>query len=213
MLGYFTTGSKIIYDKTTDLILYYTGYNKNDDNFNELYNIENVNNNFRMYPSLSFFESYNSFKNDPTLIIDNLYLGSAYNAGSYDLLKKLEINVIINVTAEISNYYPNDFTYYKYDLYDDNKSSVCKYLDESLNTIRYHQDNTTGNILVHCFMGASRSVSIVLHYIMNTMTNDKGEYYSVEEALEFIKNKRSVINPTIKLISDIKTCNEKKIDL
>ena len=52
-------------------------------------------------------------------------------------------------------------------------------------------------------MGASRSVSIVLYYIMKTQKNKDGSNYSLEQALSYIKNKRFIINPTHKLLNDI----------
>ena len=54
-----------------------------------------------------------SFFEPPTHIIDNIYLGNAYNAAYYYGLKKNNIKMIINVTKEISKYYPEYFTYYQ----------------------------------------------------------------------------------------------------
>ena len=202
-----TTSSRILYDKTTDMISYYASSKIEEKEEIILTNNDeskDKNNNTRIYPLASYCESYKSFSGDPTLIVDNIYLGSAYNAASYSTLKKFDIKVIINATTEISNYYPDDFTYYRYSLYDNNKHSINQYLDESFNVIKHHQDNTPGNILIHCFMGASRSVSIVIHYLMKTMVNKDGSNYTFEEALQYIKNKRPIINPTNKLSDDVK---------
>ena len=38
--------------------------------------------------------------------------GSAYNAASYYDLKEKNIKMILNVTSEISEYYPDDFEYH-----------------------------------------------------------------------------------------------------
>ena len=48
--------------------------------------------------------------------------------------------------------------------------------------------NKTKNILVHCFMGSSRSATIIIAYLMRY----KG--YGYRDALNFIKEKRSVVN-------------------
>jgi protein phosphatase slingshot len=215
MWGYIehvTTSSRIIYDKTTDLISHYASSNIEEEKeitYNNDDELKDKNNdNPRIYPIASYGESYKGFTGDPTLIIDNIYLGSAYNAASYNTLKKFDIKVIINATAEISNYFPYAFKYYRYSLYDNNKHTINQYLDDSFNVIKHHQDNTPGNILIHCFMGASRSVSIVIHYLMKTMTNKDGSNYTFDEALQYIKNKRSIINPTNKLADDIKIHNK-----
>ena len=244
-IEHFRTSSKIIYDKTTDAMSYYMGKqikedgnininvnvntdintntNTNTDtntNINDMENLivefDNENNNNRIYPTVGYYDSYKGFITEPTLIIDNIYLGSAYNAASISTLKRLNINVIINATTEIRNYFPDDFTYYKYSLYDNNECSINKYLEDSFNTIKHHQNNTSGNILIHCFMGASRSVSIVINYIMKTVKHNDGTNYTFDEALQFIKNKRPIVNPTHKLAGEIIIHNggsNKKIDL
>ena len=60
----------------------------------------------RFYSRISTYEQLVSFFEPPTHIIDNIYLGNAYNAAYYYGLKKNNIKMIINVTKEISKYYP-----------------------------------------------------------------------------------------------------------
>lgn len=216
-IDHIKTSSKIVYDKTADAVSYYMSKEikeegEEEKNTQHTIEFEDSNNNGRIYQTVGYVDSYRGFITEPTLIVDNIYLGSAYNAASFNTLKRLNINVIINATAEIRNYFPNDFEYYRYSLYDNNGDGINKYLDDSFNKIKHHQDNTSGNILVHCFMGASRSVSIIVNYIMKTMKNNDGTNYTFEEALQFIKNKRPIVNPTHKLAGDIITHN-KKIDL
>lgn len=109
----------------------------------------------------------------------------------------------MNITKEISNFFPDDFTYVRYDIYDNNKHSIQQYLEEAYNTIKYHQQNTEGNILVHCHMGASRSASVVIYYLMKTQFHENGDAFSFEDALEFVKNKRPIINPTFRFTKDL----------
>ena len=167
----------------------------------ELYQDEHKNT--RIYPASGYIKEYSTFLSDPTPVIDNIYLGSAFNAASYDLLKKLDVTVIINATTEISNYYPNDFTYLRYKLYDNNKHSIKKYLEKSFNDIQFHQRNTKGNILIHCFMGASRSASIVLYYLMRTQKHEDDKPYTFDDAVSYLKKKRITVNPTFRLIKDL----------
>lgn len=46
-----------------------------------------------------------------------------------------------------------------------------------------------GKVLVHCYAGISRSATVVIAYLMSTQ--DK----SFREAYDFVKSKRSEINP------------------
>lgn len=208
-IKYAITGSKIAMDRTYDTVIWHLPYwniqsesSESDDIIfsDDLYQPESAS---RLFKPSSYYESYSYFSGDPTLIVDNIYLGSAFNAGSYDVLKKHDIRVIINVTAELSNYFPNDFIYYNYPLYDDNKDGIIKYLDSAFDNIKYHQNNTSGNILIHCFAGASRSASIMIYYIMKTMVHDDGTPYLFDEAAKFVRNKRSIVNPTFKLSKDV----------
>lgn len=210
--------AKVIYDKTIDYISYYSGIvdveNKNEDDANddtiqdydgvikiELY--ENESTSTRIFQPSSYYDEYNTFFSKPTHIVDNIYLGSAYNAASYSTLKDFDIKVIINATTEIREYYPDEFIYLRYKLYDNNKHSIKKYLEESFKDIQYHQKNTSGNILVHCFMGASRSASLVIYYLMKTKKNSNGRLFNFDEAVQFIREKRIIVNPTFRLTKDL----------
>ena len=48
----------------------------------------------RVFPYVGLYGEYYTFWNDPTYIIDNIYLGSAFNAASYQTLKKYNIKYI-----------------------------------------------------------------------------------------------------------------------
>ncbi len=224
--------SRVMYDKTSDYTNYYlnlgnnssTSANHNSDDGNNIVvddiskNTDKLNdynqflqvekyvseeNNKRILPEVGLMHEYSVFFGPPTHIIDNIYLGSAFNAASYDALKENNITSILNITREISNYFPEDFQYVRYDLYDNNKHSIKSYLDRAFAAIRFQQDNVDGNILVHCYMGASRSASVVLYYLMKTKKNDDGEFMSFDEALNFLKSKRSNVNPTFRFTKDL----------
>ncbi len=222
--------SRVIYDKTTDYTSYYLylGDNKNNtgsennivsnevgiseiiddklNDYNQFLQVEKYvseENNKRILPEVGLVHEYSVFFGPPTHIVDNIYLGSAFNAASYDTLKETNITTILNITREISNYFPEDFQYDRYDLYDNNKHSIQSYLEKAFSAIRFQQDNVDGNILIHCYMGASRSASVVLYYLMKTKKNGNGEFMSFDEALQFIKSKRSNVNPTFRFTKDL----------
>ena len=158
----------------------------------------------RIYEEESLYNKINYWFSEPTKIIDNLYLGSAYNAASFYKLKNNNIKLIINVTNSISKYYPDDFQYLKYELEDNNNDSISEFLiDSYINIKRFQKNNPESNILVHCFAGASRSASIILYYLV--IENRKNNInYSLEDALDYLKEKRIIINPTQKFINELK---------
>lgn len=219
-INYLTACGKVLYDKTTDYVSYYAGYNQDNvsDNENNVNNEDKIhdydtllkidlyqdeNKSKRIYPPSGYYNEYSTFINEPTYVIDNIYLGSAFNAASYETLKKLNIKIIINATTEIRNYFPDEFIYLRYKLYDDNKNSIKKYLAKSFADITHQQKHTQGNILIHCFMGASRSASLVIYYLMNTKRQANGNFFTFDEAVNFLRDKRIIVNPTFRLTKDL----------
>src|SRR5271170_3246167 len=117
----------------------------------------------RLYPNDGYYGSFYTIFTDANKITDTIYLGSAYNAADYDWLKEHKIDCIVNVTECISNYYLDDFEYYNYSATDLNNSSLDGFYQ------KFHRlvsNNPTKKFLVHCYMGKSRSASLVLYYLM-----------------------------------------------
>ena len=143
----------------------------------------------RIEPKIPWYRQLCWFYSPPTNILQKLYLGSSFNAYDIDILKKLKINVIINVTKEIDNFYQDNlkFIYYKHPINDNNKEDISNILKESCKQIDLHIRNTD-TILVHCYMGASRSAAVIINYLMRTQ---KLSYYS---SLNYVQAKRPLVN-------------------
>lgn len=138
---------------------------------------------------------------DCDYIIDNIYLGSCYNASNENLLKELNIKKIVNISDDIPNYH-NDIEYYNYKIKDD---GIEQFNLEEMNKLIDFIKTDDRNILIHCVMGKSRSVTVVLYYLM------KIHNMSLENALEFLNKKRNVINPSICFIKYLQNIENNKI--
>ena len=196
-MNYIKSFSSVFIDKMSDQI-----YSK----YNNIINTNNTNNTKmeRIYRSLSCVEVPYHFFSSPTYIIDNIYLGSAFNAGDAKLLEQLNVGLVINVTTEITNYFEHDnkIKYVKFNVYDNNKDTIQPYFEESYKVIKQFitdEKNKDKKILVHCFMGASRSASIIISYLLYE------KRIKVDEALEFLKNKRPCINLSKKIYNELKS--------
>ncbi len=165
-----------------------TGYIMKDKIVNYEFNFDPIT---RIYPKKPLLEQYMYFYSEPSLIIPNLYLGSAFNAYNISHLEKHNINVIINITKEISNYYSEyfKFTYYKYPILDNDKEDITNILQEAANTIDYHLSRGD-RVLVHCYMGASRSASVIIYYLMKYHNKE------LKKAIKHVKSVRPIINLT-----------------
>lgn len=196
-INYIISGAKVLIDRTYDFMTYKD--NDLDDDIN-ITNSDIIKTNYkkRIFTPKPKIEQMQIFFSEPTHIIDNLYLGSAFNASHYNTLKKLNIGLIINMTNEISNYYENEIIYRKYGIYDDNKHPIKNFLDVTYeDIINFQREYPNKNILVHCFMGASRSASVMTYYLY------KKHKYSINDGIIFLKNKREVVNLTVLFYNEL----------
>jgi len=97
-----------------------------------------------------------------------------------------------NVKSVLSLYdkkidYSQDFEHLQVFIDDVENANLDHYFDRCLEFIE--NQITTGNVLVHCFQGISRSSSIVIAFLM------KRHKWSYTKALNFVRNQRSIAEP------------------
>ena len=133
-------------------------------------------------------------------ILDRLYLGNAYNSREYYDLKDNNIGLIVNCTSDINNYFEHtgEFLYHRVPVRDINGASIFEYIDKTINIIHeYLLENKDQNILIHCFMGSSRSASILAAYLI------KFYGYNRRDAIGYIKEKRSIVNINVNFFKEL----------
>jgi len=126
----------------------------------------------------------------PIEIHPKLYLGNIINAANYELLKEVDIDSIFNVTSEHACYFPDYFNYQQVKV-KDNKNSL---LPAEFHTAveKLHEELEKGNtVLVHCHHGRSRSVALILAYLLKYHPTT---YPTFKVAYETIKRKKPIIN-------------------
>lgn len=119
------------------------------------------------------------------LIIPNLYITNAHTAQNHQLLRKHNIKHVISLyPIEL----PKDFNQVIINIYDTPLSNIQQHFENTFNFIEQHRNNNEA-VLVHCHLGMSRASTIVIYYLMRK--------YKIcfEQAYEFVKSKRSVIEP------------------
>jgi hypothetical protein len=156
---------------------------------NKLLNWTYTNDIPRIEPKMPWYRQYSYFYAPGNRIMNGLYLGSSYNAYDWNFLISNNINVIINLTHEIDNFYQNypRFTYYKYRIHDNNIDDIEPILRDSYTVLNRHIDQGD-RVLVHCFMGASRSASVVIYYLMNKHN------FRYEQAKNYVISQRPLVN-------------------
>lgn len=133
-------------------------------------------------------------------IIDNVYISDWYNSYDKNELKKNNIKRIINLNtsekSEIVKYLYNSMGIEELFIYINDKpnENISKEFQKTMKFIK----ETDANVLVHCTAGVSRSGTIVLNYLMTEHS------MRIDEALEFAREKRKIINPNTGFIKQLK---------
>ncbi|KAM7485642.1 hypothetical protein LguiA_001651 [Lonicera macranthoides] len=124
----------------------------------------------------------------PSKIEEGLYLGSIGAANNKTGLKSLNVTHILTVANSLSPPHPNDFTYKIVGVPDREDINISQHFDECFDFIDDAR-RKGGGVLVHCFVGRSRSVTIVVAYLM------KKHGMTLSAALEHVKSKRPIAAP------------------
>lgn len=118
-------------------------------------------------------------------IIEGLYITGFETACDKKTLDKFHIKAIISL-GDIREYCKyDDISYMNIDIYDDKDEDIQKYFEATHGFI----NDAKGNILVHCRAGISRSVTIVIAYLVSEFD------MTVQEALQHIRKIRPCAHP------------------
>jgi protein-tyrosine phosphatase len=121
-----------------------------------------------------------------TKVLENLYIGDAYNANDRRWLIQNKITHIINCAEEI-NSRRNGYSYLELNLYDVPQQSLKTAAEKAFNFYCWRKRGE--RVLVHCAAGISRSASIVIYILMRKYNCP----YSA--AYQFLKRRRPIIDP------------------
>ena len=196
--GFFSNTSGILYS------LYKVSYNKTIASLTHPKDLH-VNRLHKKPIIQSIYEHISAPIRSMIYIIDNIYLGNAYNASNYSYLMDNNIRCIVNATDEIENYfeYDNKFTYMKLNgVIDNSKGTIKSYFDDF---IQFMTENKNSNILIHCYMGSSRSATLIVLYLIYF------KMYSLDDAIKFIENKCNRVNINTNYIEELKIYSKIKI--
>eukprot|EP00435_Cladocopium_sp_Y103_P037715 s1449_g10.t1 len=119
-----------------------------------------------------------------------MWISGRHVANSLPLLRQLKITHILNATKE-PNLFEDEFTYHQMPIED----SRCENLLDALEpALAFLHETRTGNfssgsdgarILIHCREGVSRSVAVVVAYLM------RFQNFSLDSALELLRERRN----------------------
>lgn len=138
-------------------------------------------------------------------IINNLYLGNLSISHDNNFINSMKL--IINLSMyplKINTTTKNNIEVMNINIYDEPKEDLSIYFDTTYKKINDALDNNE-KVLVYCKIGKSRSVSIIINYLMTK--------YNICYDLAFIEmlKKKSEIGPNYGFIEQLKTYHKNRL--
>ena len=147
---------------------------------------------------------------DYSIIKNGIFIGNVHSViGNYstnddDILSEINIKVVISALTEeeYEDYMIGDQDFHNIEwirlvIDDDKDEKISQYFFEVHNIINKALAENK-NVIVHCAAGISRSSSLVIAYLMIE------NRWSYEEAYNYVRSKRSIINPNIGFVKQLK---------
>ena len=173
---------------------------------------------FRHKKSVKIFNAIMNAENS-NIIIENLYLGNIIDAHNLSFLIDNNIGAIINCTEDepFHQYFimndddniQNEKYILRLDIKDskdeENVEKFMDIIDNGVEFINTHKNLNNKTVFVHCYWGLMRSATVIAGYLI------KYENYSVDNAIELIKNKRSYTFSNLYNFKDILESYQEKI--
>ena len=149
-------------------------------------------------PSPSDICDMKDIENHPaTKVLPHLFLGNMRDASDMDVLSRLNIRYILNVTAKPPQYTIGPgFRYKHLEAADNGLQNIRQFFEEAFEFIDEAKENNTG-VLVHCQAGISRSPTIAVAYLM------KHYPMPMSDAYKFVKLRRSIISPNLNFMGQL----------
>lgn len=145
-----------------------------------------------------YYITTNNF--NASYIIDNIYIGDVRDAHNLDKLNELKINNVISAVTGFDNIYDEKINHLALSLIDNNEQNIIHYFDITNYFIENILNSNSDNyILIHCICGVSRSVTILLAYLI------KKYKYTPNEALQIVKQHRTIANPNPNFMKQLNT--------
>jgi hypothetical protein len=105
---------------------------------------------------------------DFNLVYPNIYIGNYSTSTNLELLQGLGITHIITVLPTFNPPFPDKFTYLHVQAYDDEIQNLEPFFQQ---TNKFISDALTqrGKLLIHCMVGRSRSVSVLIAFLIHVI--------------------------------------------
>uniref|UniRef100_UPI00358E86DD dual specificity protein phosphatase 6-like n=2 Tax=Myxine glutinosa TaxID=7769 RepID=UPI00358E86DD len=134
----------------------------------------------------------------PVEILPYLYLGCARDSTNLEALAAHGIRYILNVTPNVPNAFEGagGFVYKQIPVPDHWSQNLSQFFPEAIAFIDEARKKKCG-VLVHCLAGISRSVTVTVAYLMQTLN------LSLNDAYELVRRKKANISPNFNFLGQL----------
>ena len=142
-------------------------------------------------------------------IRNNIFIGDLASASNKTSMKEQGITHVLSIYNGSYEMFPDDFKYKIIHINDDSWCDIKKHFGEAIEFISDAVKDQNNKVMVHCQRGVSRSVTLVMAYMLWEMNNrERIEQDSVEEVissiLSGIQEHRSIADPNDGFIEALK---------
>uniref|UniRef100_A0A8C6UKG9 protein-tyrosine-phosphatase n=1 Tax=Neogobius melanostomus TaxID=47308 RepID=A0A8C6UKG9_9GOBI len=131
-------------------------------------------------------------------ILPFLYLGNERDAQDLDLLLRLNIGFVVNVTTHLPLYHQKaGLRYKRLPATDNSKQNLRQYFEEVFEFIGECFFLSGQGVLVHCQAGVSRSATVVIAYLM------KHTLMTMTDAYKYVRSRRPVVSPNLNFMGQL----------
>jgi len=135
-------------------------------------------------------------------IARGVYVGNYPSACNKSILSNLGITHIIIAAEELEVQFPDEFDYLRLPIRDTLFFDIKQYLKQAVFFIDSAR-NKKGTVLVHCYAGMSRSVTIVMAYLMHK------KRLTVVKALAQVKSKHKMSRPNLGFLKQLSEMSDR----
>ncbi|CAA6654880.1 unnamed protein product [Spirodela intermedia] len=143
------------------------------------------------------------FDKECSKVADHIYVGGDAVARDREILRQNGITHILNcVGSSCSEYFKPDLVYKTLWLTDSPSEDITSILYDVFDYFEEVREQG-GRVFVHCFQGVSRSISLVIAYVMWR----KGQ--SFDDAFRLVKAARGIANPNVGFACQLLECQKR----
>ena len=186
---------------------------KNNNKFHNPINLNlNLdNNNIPKYNRMNLKEELNMDNNEvkksdedySEIIKDFLFISGYKTASTLSDLQNLKITNIINCSGDLcENLEFSGIHYLTLNIRDNVSENIECIFYKCINYIDEAKEKN-GRILIHCYKGVSRSVSVLISYLIYLYK------WTYDKAFDFVQSKRPIANPNIGFYLQLKTFHKR----